>query len=102
MIAYTVRCTFTDESVADEWIAWLRDEHIADVCGAGALDGKVVRLDRSEGEPLVCEVRYHFASRESMETYERDHAPRLRAEGLERFPLERGLAYERSVGEIVA
>lgn len=98
MIAYTVTCTFDDPSVAVEWLDWLEIEHLADVCEAGALSADVVRLD---GDPVTCAVRYRFASREAFDAYERDHAPRLRAEGLERFPLERGLAYARSVGEVV-
>ena len=31
MIAYTVGCTFTDPAVAEAWLAWLRDGHLADV-----------------------------------------------------------------------
>ena len=99
MFAYTVQCTFGDAATADAWVRWLRDEHLAEVCRAGALAAQVVRLD---GEPVRCEARYGFASRGAFETYERDHAPRLRAEGLERFPLEMGLTYVRTTGEIVA
>lgn len=96
-VAYTVRCTFTDANVADEWVAWLRDEHVADVCRGGAESATVVRLD---GDPITLEVRYRFPSRDAFDAYERDHAPALRDEGLRRFPLERGLRYERSVGTI--
>jgi hypothetical protein len=99
MFAYTVACTFHDAETAEEWIAWLRDEHLAEVCAAGALDAEVVRFDSM---PVRCEVRYHFASREDFARYERDYAPRLRAEGLKRFPPERGLKYERSTGEVVS
>jgi hypothetical protein len=99
MIAYTVTATFADAGVADEWIAWLRGEHLAEVCAAGALDAEVIRLD---GTPLRCEVRYHFASRAAFAAYERDHAPRLRSAGLQRFPAERGVQYQRSVGESVS
>ena len=102
MIAYTVRCTFKSESVAEEWIEWLRREHLAQVCAAGALDAEVIRFDSDVDGGVVCEVRYHFESREAFAAYERDHAPRLRAEGLKRFPPERGLRYERSTGEVVA
>jgi hypothetical protein len=98
MFAYTVQCTFTDQAVAEEWLVWLREEHLADVCRVGALGAEVVRFD---GEPIRCEVRYRFASRAAFDTYERDHAPRLREEGLRRFPIERGLTYLRSTGEIV-
>ena len=99
MFAYAVRCSFDHAAVADEWVDWLRDEHLADVCAAGALEAEVIAV---EGEGIVREVRYHFTSRQAFDRYEREHAPRLRAEGLKRFPLERGLRYERSSGEVLA
>jgi hypothetical protein len=98
MIAYTVAATFNESQVADEWIDWLRSEHLTDVLACGALDAEVIRLD---GEPCRCEVRYHFESRDSFSSYERNHAPSLRAEGLKRFPPERGITYARSLGPIV-
>ncbi len=98
-ILYTVRCEFTDPAVADAWLRWLAEEHLADVCAAGALDAEAVRLD---GDPVTCEVRYHFADRAAFETYERDRAPALREEGLSRFPLDLGLSYRRSVGAVTA
>ena len=98
-IAYTVACTFTDPEVAERWADWLRDGHLADVCVAGAIDAQAVKID---GEAIRYEARYRFASRSAFEAYERDHAPQLRAEGLQKFPLELGLTYERTVGEIVA
>lgn len=94
---YTVEATFTDPAVAEEWVAWLRDGHIADVMRGGALDARVVRLDGAE---LVFQVHYRFASRESFAHYERAFAPALRAEGLARFPTSRGVGYRRSVGDI--
>jgi hypothetical protein len=74
-------------------------EHLADVCAAGAIDAEVVRLD---GEPVRCEARYHFASREAFAAYERGHAARLRAEGLKRFPPGPGLRYTRTTGPVIA
>ena len=96
-IAYTVSCTFTDPAIADRWMDWLENGHLADVVDAGAESAYAVRLD---GEPACCEARYVFASREAFEAYERDHAPRLREEGLTLFPLDLGLEYARSLGEI--
>ncbi len=96
-ILYTVACTITRPEVAESWLAWMRGEHVADVCRAGALGAQVVRLD---GEVPRFETHYRFASRAAFETYEREQAPRLRAEGLAKFPLELGLEYERRVGEI--
>ena len=95
--AYVVQCTFTDRAVRDEWLAWLRDEHVADVVAAGALSGHAIVLD---GDELTCEVHYRFADRAAFDVYEREHAPRLREEGLTRFPLERGLTYARRTGVV--
>lgn len=102
MIAYTVIASFTEPAVADEWIAWLRDEHLAQVLAGGALNAELIRMDHGTATGTRCEARYHFASRESFGAYERDHAPRLRADGLKRFPPERGIRYERTVGEVQA
>jgi hypothetical protein len=96
-IEYTVACTFENPVLAARWLAWLEDHHLADVCAAGAIQARVVRPD---GDPIRLEVRYLFPSRQTFDTYLRDHAPRLRQEGLREFPLELGLAYERFVGEV--
>ena len=58
-----------------------------------------VRLDE---DPVRCEARYLFDSREAFETYERDHAPALREEGLRAFPLDLGLSYTRTTGTVIA
>jgi hypothetical protein len=96
--AYTLRATFTQTDLIEPWLSWLRDEHIAEVLAAGAKAAEIVRLD---GAAVVYEVRYRFASREAFAAYERDHAPRLRADGLRRFPVGQGLHYQRSTGEVV-
>lgn len=104
-IAYTVSCTFADAAVAERWLAWLKDKHLADVLAGGATHATVVQYTEQLEDPQAAvhlEVRYRFASREAFEVYEREHAPALRAEGLERFPLSLGLTYSRRVGEIVA
>jgi hypothetical protein len=104
ILAYTVSAAFegTETGLMEQWIDWLKAEHLYEVCEAGAMDAWIVRLDPRPGEPLRCEVRYRFASRRAFEAYERDHAPRLRAEGLARFPVASGIRYSRSLGEIVA
>jgi 8-oxo-dGTP pyrophosphatase MutT (NUDIX family) len=92
---YTVGATFTEQAVADEWLAWLNGGHIAEVLAGGACDAEIVAL---EGATIAYEVRYHFPSRHAFAVYERDHAPRLRAEGLRLFPPERGVTYRRGTG----
>src|SRR5262249_61192900 len=94
LIAYGVFVTLP-AGLIGEWLTWMRTRHIADVLAAGALSAEVVELDGSEFE-----ARYRFASREAFAAYERDHAPRLRAEGLALFPPEKGVQYRRSLGEV--
>ena len=79
---YTVVCEATSHEIADAYEAWLLDGHVEDVIEAGALEAEVLRRD----DGLTIESRYVFPSREAFAAYERDHAPRLRADGLARFP----------------
>lgn len=97
-ISYTVSVVFDSAELADEWLRWLQGGHIADVLAAGALDAEIVALD---GPRPAFEVRYHFPSRQAFADYETKHAPRLRAEGLQRFPPAKGVTYQRTLGSVV-
>jgi hypothetical protein len=105
---YTVRCSFVRPEDLERFLSWLKDRHVADVCAAGADDADIVRLDPERGgAPYTIELRYRFASREAFARYERDEAPRLRAEGLaeaSRLGVAVGtdLVMTRSTGEGVA
>lgn len=99
---YTVTADFTDAKVAAEWVAWLRDGHMAEVVAGGALDAMVVRVEPTEAAPLRFEARYRFADLAAFERYERETAPRLRAEGLARFPFGKGVTLKRSLAEVLA
>jgi dipeptidase E len=97
-ISYTVAATFPNASLAEEWLRWLKSGHIAEVLAGGATAAAIIEMD---GQPHAFEVHYLFPSREAFTRYERDHAPRLRAEGLQRFPVEKGITYRRSVGKVL-
>lgn len=63
----------------------------------------VESADRAnDSEPAMVETQYVFPSRKAYDTYVRDHAPALRADGLKHFPPESGVTYERQVAEIAA
>lgn len=98
MFVYSVKCTLPSASLAEEYIAWLRDGHLTDVVAAGASTAEAIRFD---GEPTVVESRYTFSDREAFSAYERDHAPTLRAEGLTRFPPDLGLQFTRATGFLI-
>lgn len=93
--AYTVHAQFDDPQVAAEWVGWLRDGHLADVLAGGAQEAMVVQL-----APLQLEARYLFADRAAFAKYELESAPKLRAEGLAKFPASRGVRMSRSMGEV--
>ncbi|MBS0195744.1 MAG: DUF4286 family protein [Planctomycetes bacterium] len=98
--AYVVTATFPSLELRDEYTAWLRSGHIADVVTAGALTGEIVEVSDPPTPPRV-QARYTFANPQALETYVKDHAPRLRAEGMARFPASRGVTFERLVGRVV-
>ena len=95
---YTVKASFENEALAGEWLAWLRNGHCRDVLDGGASYAEIVAMEQ---DMLTFEVRYDFEDREAFERYEAEHADRLRAEGLERFPLERGVRYTRTTGHLL-
>jgi len=98
-LRYTVTARFEDAAVAEEWLEWLRTGHCQAVLDGGATRAEVLQL---ESAPVVLEVRYNFPDRATLAAYEQHHAPALRAEGLARFPTERGIVYGRTVGAVVA
>ena len=98
MLAYKLLCECEDSAVLRDFVAWLRQEHLADVCAAGALDAEVVELD---GAAPAVEVTYHFASRVAFSEYEANHAPRLRELGRARFSQER-VQITRRTGRVLA
>ncbi|MCU0688692.1 MAG: DUF4286 family protein [Phycisphaerales bacterium] len=103
--AYTVRATFPTAQLRSEYLEWLTSDHVHKVLDAGALRAEVIALDPDPAVTLAkggqVEVRYIFRDRAALDQYIQDHAPRLRAEGTARFPADRGLEFQRSVGMVV-
>jgi hypothetical protein len=95
-IEYVVRIVCDAESHRTRMERWLLEGHFADVRAAGALSASLVRFDDA---PLAVEARYRFLDREAFVLYERDHAPRLRAEGRALFP--EGVRFERRLGDVL-
>ena len=105
--SYVVRIAIDDARVFDAYVDWLRDQHVGDVCASGARDADLLVMDGRQGEPLVVEAHYRFVSRDAYEKYEREQAPRLRAQGLnelQRLGVEpgRGVTIQRATGKALA
>ena len=99
-ILYSVIATLPDEATRAEYIAWLEDGHLDQVVKGGAHTAMIVRVLDPEAPPQV-ETRYVFATRDLFDRYVREAAPRLRQDGLRRFPPERGVGFQRRLGEIL-
>lgn len=123
-LLYTVRATCPNLHVRGRFLSWLTPNHVAEVMKGGATAVRIVLPDRinnpvrgehvestdreSDAAPAspelaeraVVETQYVFPSRKAFDTYVRDHAPALRADGLKHFPPESGVTYTRQVAEI--
>jgi hypothetical protein len=97
---YMVTATLPDEDTRDRYVEWLGEGHLDQVIRGGATTARLVRVDEPSA-PLEVASVYTFASREAFDLYVRNHAPRLRAEGLARFGPETGVAFRRQVGTIL-
>lgn len=95
-VIYEVEATIADRETAERWVAWMLDEHLADVRRCGALNGRLIELDGSNHHFVA---QYEFASRNALDAYLNDHAPRLRSEGASLFPSDK-VAYTRRIGLI--
>ena len=76
-----------DADIADAYQVWLA-AHVAEICALpGFLGARVFAVDDpapGDGRIALC-VQYALRDRRALEDYLREHAPRLRAEGLDRF-----------------
>ncbi len=99
---YAVTASLPDEPLRDEYVAWLTGGHVQDVIAAGAIEARVVVLDPEPSEKVGVRVEslYMFPTRQALDAYIRDHAPRLRAEGVAKFG-DRGVTFTRRIGPVV-
>ena len=74
-----------NREIADAYLAWLR-EHVAAMLALPGFESAEldVLIEDSGAERGWC-VRYRLADRAALDAYLRDHAPRMRGEGLARF-----------------
>ena len=76
-----------DNAVAADYRVWLRD-HVAEMLALPGFTGakvyEVVEPPPSAGCIRLC-VQYRLRDRDALEAYLREHAPRMRADGVARF-----------------
>jgi hypothetical protein len=99
-ILYSVIATLPDEATRAQYIAWLEDGHLDHIIRAGAHSAMIARVI-DPPSPLRVETRYIFSTRDLYDRYIAETAPRLRAQGLQRFGPDRGVSFERRLAEIL-
>jgi hypothetical protein len=86
MILYSVTVNIENE-VHDEWLHWMREEHVPDVLRTGLfVDNKILRLlTEVENSGTTYSFQYYLRSMEDYIIYQNEHAERLQAEHSARF-----------------
>ena len=83
MIVYEVRIE-VEAGIAEAYHEWLVP-HVHEIIAIPGFTGAELFREDGDGTHAVFTVRYHLDSRDALETYLRERAPRLRAEGEARF-----------------
>ena len=86
MIIYNVTINI-DDSMHDQWLSWMMEKHIPEVMETGkfykAKIVKVLVVEEMGGSTYA--IQYFAESKEKLEAYYNEDAPRLREEGLKLF-----------------
>ena len=86
MIIYNVTIN-VDESIHDEWMKWMTEEHIPEMLNTGkfirALMTQVLVQEDLGG--ITYSIQYSCKSRELLEAYYKTDADQLRQDGFKRF-----------------
>jgi len=85
MIIYNVTINI-DESIHQEWLNWIK-AHIPQVLATGKFtEAKLTKvLVEEDLGGVTYSVQYRAKSREALDAYYTDDAPKLRTEGLSKF-----------------
>jgi phosphoribosylamine-glycine ligase len=86
MIIYNVTINI-HESVHDQWMRWMQEKHIAEVLATGKFtSARLVKvLVEEEMGGTTYSIQYTTDSKETLERYYEEDAPRLREEGQRLF-----------------
>ncbi|MCF6223267.1 MAG: DUF4286 family protein [Flavobacteriaceae bacterium] len=91
MYIYNVT-TNIEESIHEEWKAWMQEKHIPDMLATGKFSKVLMSRVQVEEEMggFTFSVQYTTDSKETLNKYYQEDANRLRKEALQRFPNQFG------------
>ncbi len=84
MLIYQVKIT-VQSNVETEWIEWMQRVHVPDVIATGLVQSYQI-LRPKDKEPHTYYFQYIFDDPANFSRYENEHAARLRADPMEKFP----------------
>ena len=86
MIIYNVTTTIS-ESIHDQWVTWMQERHIPEVLATGKFtSARLVKvLVGKENDEITYAVQYTTDSKEKLEKYYKEDAPRLQNEAIRLF-----------------
>ncbi len=100
MIVYNVTIK-TDHSIADKWLAWLKEEHMPAIINTGCFTHatilRLLEVDETEGPTYA--VQYHAESKALYNQYIQKFSEEMRNKGFEKWG-NRFIAF-RSVMQVV-
>ena len=100
MIIYNVTIK-VERSIADNWLQWLKEEHIPDVIRTGCFTHAVIlrllEVDETDGPTFA--VQYFAESKALYNNYIQNHASAMRQKGFEKWG-DQFIAF-RSVMQVV-
>ncbi|MAU15049.1 MAG: hypothetical protein CMH46_05855 [Muricauda sp.] len=87
MLIYNVTINI-DESIHDEWLAWMKDKHVPDMLATGKfIHAKMVKvLVEEDMGGITYSVQYTTRDRATLESYYKEDADRLRSDAQQMFP----------------
>ncbi|MCR9265371.1 MAG: DUF4286 family protein [Flavobacteriaceae bacterium] len=87
MIIYNVTINI-EESVHDEWLSWMQDKHLPDMLATGKFThAKMVKvLVEEDMGGVTYSIQYTTKDKQTLESYYREDADRLRADAQKLFP----------------
>lgn len=100
MILYNVTVK-VEAAIAEDWLLWMQEKHIPDVMKTGLfVEHKLLRMlsHQTDEDPTFC-VQYFLESQEDFDSYQKEFAPALQKEHIDRFG-ERAMAF-RTILETV-
>ena len=85
MYIYNVTLS-VDKNVHDQWFEWMQNVHMPDVMKTGCfIDCRMLKVLNVDDEGVTYSAQYTFLEMSDIEEYQKNHAPRLQKDALDKF-----------------